>query len=279
MSSTFVIAWRNLGRNRRRTALALAAIAIAQVSVLAIDGLMHGFVDSTLDSLTGPLMGHVQIHAPDFREERAPDLVIDDVDMRLTAVRRVQGVASAHARIYAPALAAQDVEGFAVVAVGVDFEAERAHGGLLEGLRGQTPGDREALIGEQLARQQGIEVGDELALVGTATDGSIANDLVRVAGILETPMEMISRSGVVMQLESAQEIFAMPDMAHEITVRGTGAPADAPALAARIRRAPTMGGLEVLPWMELAPELASFFSIAGLYGYFVMLIVFLAAAA
>ena len=60
LGSTLRVAWRNLGRNRRRTALALAAIAIAQMSVLLVDGLMHGFVDSTLESLTGPMTGHAQ---------------------------------------------------------------------------------------------------------------------------------------------------------------------------------------------------------------------------
>ena len=103
------IAWRNLGRNVRRTALTLGAIAIAQCAVLQMDGLMNGIVDSTLESVTGPLMGHVQIHEPSWREERAPDLVIEDVEATLAAVRGTEGVEAAYARIYAPALIAREV--------------------------------------------------------------------------------------------------------------------------------------------------------------------------
>ena len=42
LGSTLRIAFRNLGRSRRRTALALAAIALAQLGVLAMNGIING---------------------------------------------------------------------------------------------------------------------------------------------------------------------------------------------------------------------------------------------
>lgn len=280
LSSTLRIAWRNLGRNRRRTALALAAIAVAQVAVLAMDGLMNGWVDTMLESLTGPMMGHAQIHDPDWREERAPDLVIDDVDETLAAVRALPDVQDAYARIYAPALVARDIDGHGVVVVGVDVDAETGDGGMLEGLPAEgIPGDHEVLVGSTLARDVGIEIGDELALLGSAADGSMANDLVTVSGILQTPIDTVNRTGVVMRMETAQAIFAMPDQAHEINVRGTGGADGAEALAASLRDLDAVAGLEVLPWRELAPELAGFLDIGAIYGVVVLFIVFIAAAA
>ncbi|MCB9597661.1 MAG: ABC transporter permease [Sandaracinaceae bacterium] len=274
------IAWRNLGRNVRRTALTLGAIAIAQCAVLQMDGLMNGIVDSTLESVTGPLMGHVQIHEPSWREERAPDLVIEDVDATLAAVRGTEGVEAAYARIYAPALIAREVDGHAAMIVGIDVERESQPGGLLDGLPLEAhPGERRALVGRALAREAGIEVGDELAVLGTGADGSMANDLVVVGGILRTPVDLINRTGVIIPLETAQEIFTMPDQAHEITVRGTGTPSDAPALAARLGAVDALGGLEILPWSELSPEIAQMFQITGFYGLIVLFIVFIAAAA
>ncbi|MDH5492311.1 MAG: hypothetical protein OEY14_10190, partial [Myxococcales bacterium] len=130
--STTRIAWRNLGRNRRRTALMLVAIAVAQIAVLLMDGLMNGWIDETLDALTGPLLGHVQVHDPDWREERAPDLVIEDVRERLATLRALPEVQEAYARIYAPALVAREIDGHAVVVVGVDVPLEAAQGGLLQ---------------------------------------------------------------------------------------------------------------------------------------------------
>lgn len=280
IGTTLRIAWRNLGRSRRRTALTLGAIAIAQTAVLLFNGLINARNEWTIDALTGPLMGHVQVHAPGWREEQAPDLAIDAVDERLAAIRATEGVAQAYARVYAPALAARDVDGHAVMIVGIDVELESAAGGLLEGMpAAQRPSGRSVIVGALLARETGIEVGDELAIVGSGADGSLANDLVTVVGLLRTPFDLINRTGIVMPLAAAQDTFAMPDMAHEITIRGTGSGDDAPALAARVAALSGVEGLEVLPWRALAPEMTAVLEQSAAFGIFVLLIVFVAAAA
>jgi ABC-type lipoprotein release transport system permease subunit len=280
LGTTFRIALRNLGRSRRRTALTLAAIAIAQLGVLAMNGFMNGRVRWTIDTVTGPLVGHVQVHAEDWREEQAPDLVIEDASAVLAAIRSTEGVASAYARLYAPALAAHEIDGYAAVVIGVDPVAENAEGGLLEGLPPEArPHEHHVLVGRALARANGIEVGDELALLGQGADGSMANDLVTVAGILETPVEIVDSVGVVMAMETAQEIFVMPDMAHEITIRGAGSGETAGALGARLAALPALAGYEVLPWHELAPELAASVDQSEAIGLFVLFVVFIAAAA
>jgi ABC-type lipoprotein release transport system permease subunit len=278
--STTRIAWRNLGRSRRRTLITLTAIAIAQMAVLAITGFVNGRNEWMIDALTGPMLGHAQVHAPGWREEQAPDLAIDRIEERLAAVRSVDGVAQAYARIYAPALAAREVDGHAVIVIGVDAETEAADGGLLDGLPAAAiPRERTVLVGSRLAREAGIEVGDELAVLGTRADGSLASDLLTVGGILHTPVDLINRTGVVMQLAAAQDTFGMPDMAHEITIRGAGSGEVAPALAARVAALPALGGLEVLPWRELAPEMSAALESSAVASFVMLLVVFIAAAA
>ena len=44
-NSTLRIAWRNLGRNRRRSALAATAIGLGQFAFLATAAIMHGYAD------------------------------------------------------------------------------------------------------------------------------------------------------------------------------------------------------------------------------------------
>lgn len=277
--STLRIAFRNLGRSTRRTALTLAAIALAQLGVLAMNGVLNGRTVWIIDTVTGPLMGHVQIHAAEWRQEQAADLVIDDLSARLDAVRATEGVAAAYGRIYAPALAAHEEEGYAAMVVGIDAAAELGEGGLLEGLSPDlVPTGRGVLVGRGLARQNDIEVGDQIAVLGQGADGSMANDLLTVSGILTTPIELVDASGILVSLETAQEIFVMPDMAHEITVRGVGSGDGAEALAARIGSNAVLEGLEILPWRELAPELSASVQTSAATGFIVLLIAFLAAA-
>ena len=104
--SNFLIAWRNLGRNRKRSALACAAIGLGQFAFLATAAIMHGYADHYFAAITGPLVGHVQILAPGWREDRAVDRTLDEVGPKLAAIRQRPEVVRAAPRIYAPVLAA-----------------------------------------------------------------------------------------------------------------------------------------------------------------------------
>ncbi|MGE0786731.1 MAG: ABC transporter permease [Sandaracinaceae bacterium] len=277
-ASTPRIAWRNLGRNKRRTALAVAAIAVAQVAVLWTDGLMNGWIDATVHALTGPMLGHVQIHAPHWRDRQAIDLSVADVGARLDALRALPEVETASARIYGAALVAEDENARAAMVVGLE-PASEAQTGLLENMSAaDLPSGHDVLIGATLARRAHLAAGDEIAVVGQSADGSLANDLFTVKGVLPTPVEEIDRYGVVMALATAQELFAMPDRANEITLR-VHDPARAPELAARVAVMDGNAGLEVMSYRELAPELTDFVDMAGAYGLIVLILVMIAASA
>ena len=77
--STLKIAWRNLGRNRKRTLLAIAAIALGQFTLVFVNCMMACMYAHMLATITGPLMGHVKNHHPDWRHERPIDLAIPEL--------------------------------------------------------------------------------------------------------------------------------------------------------------------------------------------------------
>jgi ABC-type lipoprotein release transport system permease subunit len=276
-ASMLRIAWRNLWRNGRRTSLALAAIGLSVALVLVYDGVLRAYGDWMLETITGPMLGHVQAHAPGWRQDRAMDRTLRGVSGTLAALRRDPEVSGAAARLYAPALAALAEEGFAVVVMGVDPAAESGPARLLAGV--EVPlGGRRVLMGRPLADLMGVHKGDVIALVGQGADGSLANDLVTVAGVVETSVDFVNRQAVLMDLREAQELFAMPDEAHEILVYARD-PDRVEALAARLSRLPELGGAEVLDWPTLAPEMVSLVQLVRVAWVFVLLLVLVAAAA
>jgi ABC-type lipoprotein release transport system permease subunit len=275
--STSRIARRNLGRNRKRTALALGAIALAQCGVLLIDGLIKGYDDAMVDAVTGPMLGHVQLHAPAWRAEQNVDASLEHLHDKLARLRAVPGVARASARIYAPALLARGDQGFVGVVMGVDPGQERGATGLL-GASATVLERSEVLLGAGLAQAMATKVGDELAIVGQAADGSIANDLYRVVGTVRSQVDLLQSTGVIMNLADAQQLFVMEDQAHEISVHGHDS-GSASALAAAIASRPELAGTEVKAWTELAPELTTMLRLHHLFTWVVVLLVFVAAAA
>jgi ABC-type lipoprotein release transport system permease subunit len=276
--STLRIAWRNLGRNRRRTALALGAIAIAELVLVFYQGLFGGYFETMLRTMTGPVVGHVQVHAPKWRDDHAPDRVIDRLAERLAALRATPGVTSANARVWAPTLIAKADEGEVATIVGVDLAAERQSGLLELTDLSALPGKDQVLLGRGLARALDAKVGDQLALVGQAADGSVAAGLVTVAAVVDTGVETVDRYGVIMGFADAAELLAIGDAAHELVVTGAD-PLAAPELAARLAKLPALAGLEVLSWRELAPEFGALIDFLWAYELVIMALVFVAAAA
>lgn len=277
LASTTRLAWRNLGRNRRRTALALAAIAIAELVLVFYEGLLAGYGDQLVKSVTGPLVGHLQVHAPGWREDRAMDRFLPQADQKLAAIRALPGVKQATARLYAPTLVARGIDGQAAMVVGVDLEAER-RSGLLDGvaLPPRVPAGG-VLVGRLLADGLGAGPGDELALVGQGWDGSMASGLFTVAAVIDTQVDLVNRMGVLMPLDAARELLALPDGAHELVVIGDD-PQQAAALTAQVAALAPLAGAEVLAWRTLAPEFATLIDLMWAYEYFILILVFAAAA-
>jgi putative ABC transport system permease protein len=275
-SSTLRIAWRSLWRNTRRTSLALAAIGLSVALVLAYDGVLRGYSDWLLETITGPMLGHVQVHAQGWRKDRAMDRTLSGVSSLIESIGRDPAVSSVTPRLYAPALAALAEEGFAIVALGIDRPAETGPARLLDEA---TPafGGKRVLMGRPLATLMGVQVGATVALVGQGADGSLANDLYTVAGLVDTPLDIVNRQGVIMDLAEAQALFSMPDEAHEIVVHVRD-PGQAEAIAAKLAARPELGLAEVLDWKRLAPEMVSLVELVQAAWIFVLGLVFVAAA-
>lgn len=277
VSSTLLIAWRNLWRNRRRTALALTAIGLSQALVLFYGGILRGYADWMVETVTGPMLGHAQAHAPGWRKERAMDETLPHVARSLAAIQRDPEVAGASARIYAPALAAKGEQGYAVFVLGLTPAAESGRGGLLSSAPALSAGNG-VLVGSALSKLLDLAPGDTIAVVGQGADGSLANDLYVVRGAVTTPVDLVNRLGIVMELGEAQALFAMQDEAHEIVIRAREVGAGA-GLAARVAALPEMAGAEVLDWRRLAPELVGLIAVVNVSWLFVLVLVFIAAAA
>lgn len=278
-TSTLRIAWRNLGRNRKRSSLALAAIALGQFVFLAVAALMHGYMDEFHASITGPMIGHAQIHAERWLDDRSIDLTIDGVASVLDAVRADPAVEHVSARIYAPVLTALAEEGFMSFVVGADPASESHDAGLLPGLEATgLMGEGRVLAGSGFARRYNIEPGAELALVGQDIDGSIASGLFTVTEIVSSPVDIVNNLGIVMTLDDASEFLAMYDQAHEIVIHTRDLDTVGETVA-RLSALPALADLEILSWRNIVPQIVAMFEMVDIMLLVVLMIVFVAAAA
>ncbi len=284
-SSTFRIAWRNLGRNRRRTLLAVTAIILGQFMLVFVNCMMDGMYHQIFLTLTGPLVGHVQVHHPEWREERATNLYIDHIAKVTAELESAPGVENVSARIFSGVLAAsgektdQPAEAEPGMVIGVDVAAETGEGGLLKGLaENELPGAGGVAVGKVLARRLKLKPGMLVAVIGQDADGFPTSDLFTVKAIVSGTVDVVKTMGIVLSAEDAGKLMGMPDQAHEIVIHGRDSD-DAEELAERIAALPSLAGMKVLPWKKAAPQLSRMIDMQKWFDLIFIAIVFVAAAA
>jgi putative ABC transport system permease protein len=278
------ISWRNLGRSLKRTLLAVGAIALAQTTLVFVNGLMSGSYDQMLQTITGPMIGHVQVHHRQWREERAIDLYIDHLDEVRAEIAGLSEVESVSPRLYSAALAAsgekrdQPADAEPGMIVGVDPTVESGPGGLLETLRQDAlPRGNKVAVGRVLANRLHVSEGQELALIGQDEQGFPASDLFVIVAIIDSPVDLVKTRGVVMSMETAAELLVMPNQAHEIVIRGSNVER-ADGLAREIKALPVLAEMEVLSWREALPEFSRMIDMKDWFDLIFLAILFVAAA-
>lgn len=216
------LAWRNVLRNRRRSAITILSIAVGLAALTFTWAFIDGMNAQMIQNSTRFLAGDLQVHLKGYHNDPALDLTMVDAEPVLAAVRDDPNVEAAVVRLQGKALASGSEKSRGIMVVGVD-PGEEARVSVLfksvvsgHALADNTPG---VLIGEQLAQALGLAAGDELLLVGQAYDGSVASGKYPVRGVFRTRIDELDARVAVLPLEVVRDFFAAPSGASAVALR------------------------------------------------------------
>lgn len=215
------MAWRNVWRNHRRSLTTIAAMTLALVVELLYSGLVTGMFVDMEDDVTEMEAGDVQVMATDYLERPSLYSVIPDSEGVLT---RLEGAGlAATPRLQAGGLGASGDLSSGVSLVGIDIERERSvlklHTALASGAWLDPADPKGVVVGRGLARTLDLSVGSEVVVLTQGADGSVANDLFAVRGILMTVAAGLDRTAVLLPEPTFRELMVLPEGAHKIIVR------------------------------------------------------------
>ena len=265
------IAWRNLGRNRRRTLLTASVLSFGFVGSVLMIGYMDGLVVELIGNGTEVATGQVQIHAEDYEPERSIHATMGgrdglDLGALLAAVEAQEGVVGAAPRLYGGGLVSSGDETVGAVLMGVDAAREAAVSRFGSALvAGRMPGAGEILLGDEMAETVGAGVGDEVVLVAPAADGSTGNDVFAVSGVFSVGVGAFDDSYAILDLATLGDLMAMDaGRVHEVAV-SVDRVREADVPAARIEEAVrgVADGLLTEPWSVFAGQLYFVVSYVG----------------
>lgn len=214
------LAFRNLFRNRRRSLLTGLTMTCGFVLMAVSIGLTEGSYGELIDAFTGQFTGHAQVSHPEWAQQRSlyktipPDTI--------TAIAANPAVRAVAPRIHGDSLVFYKNSTFGGQVVGIDPTLEQNATSiglrLAKGRSLSDPGAYEAVVGGAIAKVLGIELGGEIVLISQGADGSIANDLFRVVGIIGTDQESRDDYRIYLPIEAAGEFFSLYGRIHELAV-------------------------------------------------------------
>ncbi len=256
MVSVFKMAWRNVWRNKRRTLVTMGAMTLALFVEIHHTSLIKGYLANMESNILDLELGDIQIHSDGYRDDPSIYARIENPGGIIEALE-AKGYRGS-ARLLGAGLGAAGDASSGVVFRGVDPARDEkvtsvgTHVDRGEWLdRGDPHG---VVIGRKLARTLTVTTGDEIVVLTQGADGSMANDVFTVRGILKGVGEGMDRAGIYMLDTAFRELFVLPDGAHQIIVR-------IPEGVLLDDAAKTVAGLapdqDVQTWKQLIPTLAT----------------------
>ena len=252
---TFRIAWRNIFRQKRRTILTvLTMFGGFTLSAISI-GWADGTYNKIIDMFTRNRLGHIQIHAEGYLDKPSLYKKIDNYEAIGRVIEQTRGIETWAPRLYSAGLASVGEKSSGVRIIGIYPERESAatrfEKKVVEGRSFSPAPLHEAIIGKGVARTLKAGVGDEIVIVSQGADGSIANDLYTIVGIIESGDAVADQSSFYLHLQDARELLVLEGAIHEIVVvvdkldRVT-------RLTEIIRQTLNDPQLKITPWQEFA---------------------------
>ena len=272
------LSFRNVFRNFRRSLLTAMVIGIGLGAVIFTDAYIQGLEQNMITSATDAFLGHGQIHATGYRAAREVEKVI----VRGPALQQklshdpLVSLSTARAQSFGMLSSASDVA--SILVNGIDRENEAKLTPIKKAIRQGSyftaTGKRQILIGEKLARNLSVVIGDRVVLtLAQAHTGELSQEMFRVSGIFRFGSDGVDKSMALIQLSDAQRLLGLGQNFHELAVRfvaGANGSGGAEDFEARYSK----GGNEALGWRKLMPEFQSILDMLSVTTMVVIFIVF-----
>lgn len=259
------IAWRNLWRNHRRSLIMLSAIALGVWGMIWMTALMRGMVDQMIDNSIKTLSGHIQLHAPGYRDDPSIEHLMPAVD-RTAALKTLlasDDVVAWSQRIRVPAVIRSEREVYAVTLVGIDPQRERdlsfIEQSISDGEYLKSVDDKRLIVGKKMLERLETKLNRRVVLMSQDPDNNIAERGFRIGGVFDTDLQATETTYVFGGLETIRKMLKMGPGISEVSLLGHDY-RDLDNLKDKTRSAATPD-VEVTTWAENDPYMGTMLNV------------------
>lgn len=241
--------YRNLWRAPKRTFIMLLSLSIGCGFIIWDLNFANSGSREVMKEFLTQYAGQYHITHPEFYDEDNKKEFNNYKTMTDAQVSDTSLFEKSTRRVIAPVFVSGEKKTLGVLLTGLEVEKENKLSTLKRAVTiGQflnPAGAREIVLGKKLAQRIDVEIGDEVAIIGQALDGSVANDLMIVVGLLDFGGGDLEESLAFTQIASARELMSMSDDQFHQRV----------SFDMENEVLPVLPGLAVTNWTEILPEI------------------------
>ena len=255
-SHEVALALRSVVRQKRRSAMAVTAIGFGVVALLLAGGFVEWVYWAMRDGFIHSQLGHVQVTRPGYLDGGMSDpysylLPPDSPELRTIAgLRHVAAVAP---RITFGGLISHNESTISFLGEGVVPEKEEKLSRSLQirdgaGLSADDPTG--IILGEGLAANLGVKVGDTVILLTNTRSGGVSAVEGHVRGVFFTPAKAYDDAALRVSLPLAHQLMKTTGAHRWVVLLDDTDATD--KIVRELRQAFDGGKLAVIPWHDLA---------------------------
>jgi ABC-type lipoprotein release transport system permease subunit len=266
MMQLFKMAFRDLGRNRRRSFFSALAVGMGLALLMLMAAVIQGEMGGAIEQAIRLQSGHIQLRMPSYDENKSSlkwDDLVANPDQIANQVAALDQVESATPRLFASGFISTGNESTGVSVYGID-PLSAANDPYREGvISGSylTADDREGvLIGKPIANRLHLNAGDSIDLSVNTSNGTVDEQTFTVRGIYSTNTYGFDSTTILLPLAKAQAITQTVNHASTIFVLLKDT-----SYTDSVVKALNVSNLKVLTWTDLNSLIVDWESTAQSY--------------
>ena len=269
------LAWRNIWRNRKRSIITIASIALAVFLAIFMRSMQLGMYANMIHNVVGSYTGYIQVHGKNYWEEKTLDNALDYEKNLEDKLLNIKGVEAVIPRLESFSLASNDTVTKGVYINGVIPEKEKMVKSISSRLIAGSifKNEGQIIIGKGVAKFFNLKISDTLVMIGQGYHGMSAAGKFHIAGIADMKNPTLNNMSVFMSLKALQNYLSANGIITNLVIvkkEGVNEKALRKAIENNLS-----DDYEVMTWQEMLPELEQTILIDSIGGLLMVAILYM----
>ncbi|GAB1719730.1 MAG: Protein of unknown function DUF214 [Nitrosospira sp.] len=252
----FNLAFRNIVRQKRRSVVAIGSVAFGITALILANGFIAWvFVDFRETTIKSQL-GHLQITRPGYHDAGKADpfsFLLPDIIPELLPLNESKQIKVVAPRLSFGGLISHEESTLSFIGEGVSPQEQTAFGNALQISAGQnlsTDDPMGIIVGEGLARNLGVNVGDQVVLLANTASKGINAAEMTIRGLFSTVTKSYDDSALRIPISTARQLLRTKGSHVWVVLLNDSEQTG--RVFEKLRSNLKIDELEINPWYELA---------------------------